>query len=187
MTRLVPVNGAEAIFPLYRGTPVEELLGYHNLGWELPPTTGHARLLISMCMDHRKDLVLPNEFAYVLRSAGGHLRDSAFEVSYAIAVGGVRTMALLGHTDCGMVNVTSRRADFVRGLQERGGWTADDASAHFEQYAPQYQIDNAVDFVCTEAERLHRLYPAVLVAPLFYEVASDRLAQIDSHGMPGTG
>jgi hypothetical protein len=36
-------------------------------------------------MDYRKELVVPAEFAYVLRSAGGSLRDSEFEVSYAVA------------------------------------------------------------------------------------------------------
>lgn len=102
MRCIVPVNQPEAILSIYRDTPSEELLRFHNLGAPLPTTTGHARLLISMCMDHRKDLLLPNEFAYVLRSAGGNLRDSEFEVSYAIAVGGVATVALLAHTDCGM-------------------------------------------------------------------------------------
>ena len=81
MRRIIRVDTPESISPAYRGTPVEQLLRYHNLGAPLPTTTGYARMLISMCMDHRKDLVLPNEFAYVLRSAGGNLRYSEFEVS----------------------------------------------------------------------------------------------------------
>ena len=179
MRRLVPVDNPGAILPAYRGTPIEQLLNYHNLGAPLPLTTGHARLLISMCMDHRKDLVLPNEFAYVLRSAGGNLRDSEFEVSYAIAVGGVATIALLAHTDCGMVDVTEQRSVFVRGLTERGGWTVETAAAHFDRYAAHYQIGDALGFVCDEAVRLRRLYPAILIAPLLYDVETDRLAQID--------
>ena len=178
MTRLVPVDSDEAILPAYRGTAIEQLLRYHNLGAPLPLTTGHAQMLISMCMDHRKDLVLPGEFAYVLRTAGGNLRDSEFEVSYAIGVGGVATLALFAHTDCGMAHVTQKRADFVSGLVKRGGWTVDAAVAHFDRYAERYQIGDPVKFVCEEAQRLRRLYPPVLIVPMLYDVGTDRLMQI---------
>jgi len=129
-------------------------------------------------MDHRKDLVLPGEFAYVLRTAGGNLRDSEFEVSYAIGVGGVATLALFAHTDCGMAHVTQKRADFVSGLVKRGGWTVDAAVAHFDRYAERYQIGDPVKFVCEEAQRLRRLYPPVLIVPMLYDVGTDRLMQI---------
>ena len=178
MTGLIPVDSVEAILPAYRGTAIDLLLRYHNLGQALPPAGGQARLLISMCMDHRKELVLPNEFAYVLRSAGGNLRDSEFEVSYAIAVGGVRTLALLAHTDCGMAHVTAKRDAFVRGLVEGGGWPAHEAAAHFDRYAERYQIGEAVELACGEADRLRRLYSGVQVAPLLYRVEDDRLVQI---------
>lgn len=183
-TILIPVDSADAILPAYRGTAIDRLLRYHNLGQALPPGGGRAQMLISMCMDHRKDLVLPSEFAYVLRSAGGNLRDSEFEVSYAIAVGGVRTIALLAHTDCGMAHVTAKRDQFVRGLVERGGWAAGPAAAHFDRYAERYQIGEAVEFACGEADRLRGLYPGVQVAPLLYRVEDDRLVQI---GGPGGG
>ncbi len=81
----MPVDSPDDILQSSRGTPIESLLRYHNLAEPLPPSTGHAHLLVAMCMDHRKELVIPNEFAYVLRSAGGNLRDSEFEVAYAIA------------------------------------------------------------------------------------------------------
>ena len=179
MPRLIPVDTPDAILPIYRGTAIEQLLRYHNLGAPLPETTGHARMLIAMCMDHRKDLVIPGEFAYVLRSAGGNLRDSEFEVSYAIGVGGVSTVAVLAHTDCGMAHVTRMRSVFIRGLTERGGWTADAAGAHFDRYAERYQIGDPVSFACDEAERLRRLYPTVLIAPMLYDVETDRLLQIE--------
>lgn len=177
--QLVPVDSPEAILPAYRGTAIELLLRYHNLGAPLPPTTGHAQMLIGMCMDHRKDLVLPGEFAYVLRSAGGNLRDSEFEVSYAIAVGGITTVALLAHTDCGMAHVTQKRAAFIRGLTERGGWTAEAAGAHFDLYAERYQIGDPIVFVCREASRIRHLYPKVHVVPMLYDVETDRLIQIE--------
>ena len=184
MSRLVPVDTPEAIFPAYRGTAIELLLRYHNLGEPLPTTTGHAQMLISMCMDHRKDLVLPGEFAYVLRSAGGNLRDSEFEVSYAIGVGGVSTVALLAHTDCGMAHVTQMRSAFIRGLTERGGWTLDAAGAHFDRYAERYQIGDPVTFVCEEVLRLRRLYPMALIVPMLYDVETDRLIQIEESPSP---
>ncbi len=178
MTGLIPVDSVDAILPAYRGTAIDRLLRCHNLGQTLPAAGGQPQLLISMCMDHRKELVLPNEFAYVLRSAGGNLRDSEFEVSYAIAMGGVRTIALLAHTDCGMAHVTANREAFVRGLAERGGWPAEKALAHFDRYAERYQIGEVVEFACDEADRLRRLYPRVQVAPLLYRVEDDRLVQL---------
>ena len=175
---LVPVESADAIISAYRGTPIESLLRYHNLGEPLPPTTGHAHLLVSMCMDHRKELVIPNEFAYVLRSAGGNLRDSEFEVAYAVAMGGVDTIALLAHTDCGMSHVLAKRDPFVAGLETRAGWSPERAAELFDAYAHRFHIGDAVTFVIDEAARLRALFPAVRVAPLLYRVDSDRLVQI---------
>jgi len=178
MSPLIAVDHARDILPEYRGTPIEMLLRYHNLGEPLPASSGRARLLIAMCMDHRKVIVVPGEFAYVLRSAGGTLRDSEFEVSYAIAVGGVRTIALVSHTDCGMERVTTRRDAFVRGLVENAGWTAADAAAQFDAYAARYQIGEPVAFAVAEMVRLRTLYPTIQFAPLLYRVDDDRIYQI---------
>lgn len=175
---IIPAITPGDILAEYAGTPIETLLRYHNLGEPLPPTYGSPDLLIGMCMDHRKDLTIPNEFAYVLRSAGANLRDSSFEISYAVAVGGVSTIALLGHTDCGMVQVTRKRDTFVRGLVERAGWDPDAAARHFDRFAHRYEIGDAVEFTVTEAKRLRRQYPRLLVAPLLYTIDDDRLAQI---------
>lgn len=144
MPSLVPVNGVNDILIIYRGTPIEKLLRYHNLGEPLPPSTGHAEMLIGMCMGHRKDLRLPHEFAYVIRAAGGNLRGSEFEVSYAVGVARVPAIALLAHTDCGMAHVTAKRDDFVRGLVEWGGCKEEEASRHFAKHATQYEIGDPV-------------------------------------------
>ena len=144
----------------------------------MPPTTGRAEMLVGMCMDHRKDLTIPNEFAYVIRTAGGSMRDSGFEISYAVAVGGISTIALLAHTDCGMAHVTAKRDAFVQGLVERGGWEEAAALAQFSEYAPQYEIGDPVEFVVAEAVRLRHLYPRLIIAPLMYAVENDRLLQI---------
>ena len=176
--QLIPVHTADDILPNYRGTPVDRLLRYHNLGEPVPTTVRKAEILVGMCMDHRKDLTLPHEFAYVLRAAGGNLRDSEFEISYAVGIGGITTMALLAHTDCGMAHVTDKREAFVRGLVERGGCPEEAASDQFSKFATRYEIGDPVEFVVGEAVRLRRLYPRLMVAPLLYTVEDDRLLQI---------
>lgn len=175
---LIPVNNLSDILPKYRGTPVERLLRYHNLGEPLPPTTGKAEMLVGMCMDHRKDLRMPREFAYVIRAAGGNLRGSEFEVSYAVGVARVPAIALLAHTDCGMAHVTEKRDVFVRGLVEWAGCKEEDASRHFGKWATEYEIGDPVKFVVAEAARIQSYYPNIMVAPLLYAVEDDRLTQI---------
>ena len=97
MERLIAVMIESDILPAYRKTPIETLLAYQNLN---RPHGVHdkAELLIGMCMDNRKHLRIPENFAYIIRAGGGNLRYSEFKVSYAIAIGGVSTIALLAHT-----------------------------------------------------------------------------------------
>src|SRR6185295_3638340 len=130
MANILPANYREEILPAYRDTPVGLLLEYHNLGRALGSGTA-PQLLIGMCMDSRKALRLPNDFAFVLRTAGANMRDNEFRVSYAIAVGGVRTIALIAHTDCGMVRLSERRTEFVQGLMNAAGWEEERAVRHF--------------------------------------------------------
>ena len=174
MESLQPVLKEDDIYPRYRATAVGDLLRYHNLGAELDAHT-QARLLIGMCMDNRKHLRIPDNFAYIIRAGGANLRYSEFKVSYAIAVGGVKTIALIGHTNCGMVNLMARKQAFIEGLVENAGWSEDAAEEHFFQFAPMFEIGNALAFVSSEARRLRQRYPRVLVAPLMYKVEDNRL------------
>jgi carbonic anhydrase len=169
MNNLVPVSSMEDIFQEYRGTPIEKLLKYHNLQYPFD-TYGHAELLIGMCMDYRKHLRIPDNFAYVLRTGGGNLRYSEFKLSYAIAIGGVSAIALIGHDNCGMVNLMSKKDRFVQGLVERAGWPRELAEEHFMHFVPMFEIGNEIDFVLSEAKRLRNRYPKILVAPLFYNM-----------------
>jgi carbonic anhydrase len=173
MDRLIAVDSVADIPPALRDSPAGRLLQYHNLGRELDAYE-RAELLIGMCMDHRKQLRLPDQFAYILRAGGANLRPSEFKVSYAIAVGGVRALALIGHTECGMSRLSSRRVEFVEGLVD-AGWSRGDAIAHFERFAPEFEIGDPVDFVSREAGRLADLYPAVTVTPMIYRVEDGRL------------
>ena len=177
MAEIIPVNFQSDILPDYRGTPVGLLLEYHNLGRAIGSVTV-PQLLIGMCMDSRKSLRIPNDFAFVLRTAGANMRDNEFRISYAIAVGGVRTIVLIAHTDCGMARLAQRRDQFIHGLMEAAGWDEARATRHFENSAPKFGIRDEVDFVLGEAERLRAIYPRITVVPLLYKVEDDLLYQL---------
>lgn len=180
MNRLVSVLSEEDIFPEHRNSPIGLLLAYHNLNQSYDVYT-QAQLLIGMCMDNRKHLHIPDNFAYIIRAGGANLRYSEFKVSYAIAVGGVKSIALIGHNQCGMVNLVARRELFIKGLVENAGWEQDLAEQHFMNYAPMFEIGNEIDFVLSEAKRLRTRYPKVQVAPLLYKVEDNLLYQINEN------
>jgi carbonic anhydrase len=167
----------EDIFPQYRDTPVGLLLEYHNLAREYQTYT-QAELLVGMCMDNRKHLHIPDNFSYIIRAGGANLRHSEFKVSYAIAVGGVKNIALIGHNNCGMVNLVARREIFIDGLVENAGWEKEKAEQHFNQFAPMFEIENEIDFILSETQRLRQRYPKIQVAPLMYMVEDNLLYQI---------
>lgn len=177
MNRLSPVISRQDIFPKYLGTAVGLLLEYHNLNREYETYT-QAQLLVGMCMDNRKHLHIPDNFSYIIRSGGANLRYSEFKVSYAVAVGGVKSIALIGHNQCGMVNLNARREVFIKGLVENAGWEPYLAEQHFMQFAPMFEIGNEVDFVTSEAKRLRSRYPKIQVAPLLYKVEDNLLYQV---------
>jgi carbonic anhydrase len=177
MPEIIPVNYRDDILPEYRGTPVELLLEYHNLGRAIGSTPS-PQLLIGMCMDSRKSLRIPNDFAFVLRTAGANMRDNEFRISYAIAVGGVRTIVLIAHTDCGMARLDQSRERFVSGLMDAAGWDEARAEKHFEDSAPKFGMRDEVDFVLKEAARLRAIYPRIAIVPLLYRVEDDLLYQL---------
>jgi carbonic anhydrase len=178
MDRLIPVERVEDIPPAYRSTPVQLLFEYHNLKCPFQTYT-RAALLVGMCMDHRKHLHIPDNFCYIIRSGGANLRYSEFKVSYAIAVGGVSTIALIGHNNCGMVNLAARKDLFIDNLVANAGWTREQAENHFLCFAPMFEIENEIDFVSHEAKRLRLKYPKVLIAPLLYRVEDNLLYLVD--------
>jgi len=96
----------------YLNTPIGLLLEYHNLNREFE-NYSEAQLLIGMCMDNRKHLHMPDNFAFIIRSGGANLRYSEFKVSFAISVGEVKHIALIAHSNCGMVNLASKKNIFI--------------------------------------------------------------------------
>ncbi|MBN1597288.1 MAG: carbonic anhydrase [Bacteroidales bacterium] len=174
MDRLVPIKSLKDILPEYRSTPIGKLLEYHNLG---RPYDNYdtAELLVGMCMDNRKHLHIPDNFAYIIRSGGANLRYSEFKVSYAISVGQVHHIALIGHNQCGMVNLVSRKEQFIEGLVNNAGWDKVRAEEHFIHFSPMFEIGNEVDFVFSEAQRLRIKYPKIQIAPIMYLVEDNKL------------
>jgi len=172
--RLIPINSFDDIAPEYRNTPIGLLLEYHNLDRPFD-VYQNAQLLVGMCMDNRKHLHMPDNFSYIIRTGGANLRYSEFKVSYAISVGGVKHIALIGHNHCGMVNLISRKEQFINGLVEISGWDKAQAEDHFFHFAPMYEIGSETDFILSETKRLRLRYPKIKIAPMLYLVEDNKL------------
>lgn len=173
MTNLIEINNLEDIPENYRETPIGSLLKYHNLQHEYG-IYPNARLLVGMCMDNRKHLKIPDNFAFILRTGGANLQHSEFKVSYALSVGNVRHIALIGHNNCGMVNLPERKDQFIKGLVE-SGWDEKTATEHFNHYSPLFEIGDEKTFILSEANRLRKRYPKIQVAPFIYKVENNKL------------
>ena len=172
--KIIPVLKKSDIPAVYRKTPIGLLLEYQNLDrpFDVHPS---ARLLIGMCMDNRKHLHMPDNFAFIIRSGGANLRYSEFKVSYAIAVGNVSHIALIAHNHCAMANLISRKKEFIEGLIKRAGWKREAAEEHFMNLAPMHEIGNGIDFIMSEKHRLSKRYPKIKIASLYYKVEDNRL------------
>lgn len=174
MKELVRVKDITDLYSKYRDTPIEKLFRYHN--FEEPfKACNKASMLVGMCMDNRKQLTIPNNFAYIIRTGGGNLRFNEFKISYAVAMGGVKCIALIGHDHCGMVNLISKKEDFINGMVNNAGWTQKQAEEHFNSFAPMFEIENEVGFLNSEVKRLREKYPKILIAPLFYHIEDNLL------------
>lgn len=177
MDRLIAIKHPGDIPEKYRGTPVSHLVEYQN---HLRPHDAYssAQILVGMCMDNRKALDVPENFAYILRTGGANMRASGFKISYAISVGGVRYIAIAGHNKCGMVNLMERKEAFISGLVEGAGWDRQKAENHFLNLVPMFEIGNEIDFVLSEVCRLRAEYPKITIVPLLYDIESNHLSFI---------
>ncbi|MDH5718406.1 MAG: carbonic anhydrase [Spirochaetia bacterium] len=173
MERLIEINKPEDFPQRYQDTNIAKLIEYHNFN-KPQDDYENAELLIGMCMDHRKSLNIPTKFAYILRTGGANMKYSLFKISFAIAIGKIKTIAIIGHTQCGMVDLASKKEEFIQSLVENAGITQSDAKEHFNHYT-KYEIGNEVDFVLSEVKRLREIYPKILIAPLIYKVEDDHL------------
>ena len=174
MDRLVKIETISDIPEIYVDKPIGNLLEYHNLN---KPFSSYAtaQLLIGMCMDNRKHLNIPDNFAFIIRAGGANLRYSEFKVSFAISVGGAKQIALIGHNHCGMVNLASKKDIFIEGMVSRAGWTKEQAEKQFEESVPKFGIGNEIDFILSETIRLRKVYHKIPIAPKMYLVEDNRL------------
>ncbi|OHB51627.1 MAG: carbonic anhydrase [Planctomycetes bacterium GWF2_42_9] len=172
--KILTISKKTDIPKIYQNTPIARLLEYHNTNRPFEMYS-EAKLLIAMCMDNRKCLRIPDNFAFIIRSGGANLRYSEFKVSYAIAVGKVKHIALIAHNNCGMVNLVARKKEFIEGLIKNAGWTKEAAEEQFMNLAPMHEIGNATDFVLSEKHRLSKKYPKIKIVPLYYKIEDNKL------------
>jgi len=180
MKQLVDITKTEDIFPDYRQTPIGQLLEFHNLKKPFE-IYSQAQVLIGMCIDNRIQLCIPDNFAFIIRSGGANLRYSEFKVSFAIAIGGIQHIALIGHNNCGMVNLDSRKKTFIDGLVDNAGCDRKWAEEHFLHFAPIFEIGDEIDFVISEAKRLRSKYPKITVVPMIYRITDGRLYLVNEN------
>ena len=174
MPKLLTIESKKDIPEDFQGSPIADLLSYHNLG-EAHRSYEKAELLIGTCMDHRVGLNLPKKFAYVIRTGGANLKYNSFHISYAIGVGGVKHIALIEHTHCGMADLSDCKEMFIEGLISNAGWDKERAEDHFNRDALDSDIVNEEDFILNQTEGLRAKYPKVMVAPLIYKVEDHKL------------
>jgi len=160
-------------------SPYADLFRYHNLNSDFKDYD-KAQLAIVMCMDNRKQLSIPGKFAFILRTGGARVTGNEFKLSFAIGMGDIKHVALIGHTNCGMVNLTSKKEKIVKGLVENAGWSKEQAENHFISFAPFFEIENETDFVVSESYRLKEKYPKVSFVPILYRLEDNKLYLIET-------
>jgi carbonic anhydrase len=82
---------------------------------------------------------------------------------------------MIGHNNCGMINLISRKSDFIEGLVNSAGWEKEKVEEHFFHFAPIFEIGSKTDFILNETKRLRLRYPRIKIAPLFYLLEDNRL------------
>jgi carbonic anhydrase len=130
-------------------------------------------------MDNREYLNIPKNFAYIMRTGGTNLYQFEFQISYTIGVGGIKYIALTGHSNCGMSNLESKKEQFISGMVSNAGWTREKAENHFEDLSPKFEIGNEIDYTLEEVKHLRIKYPKIIVAPLFYKLEDNLLYLIE--------
>lgn len=172
------VRSEADILPAYRGTPVGELIGCHNLGLALSTPAAHPRILVATCLEIEAPLRVPPGFAIQLRTAAASLKRDPFKVSWAIGMAQVSSLAIVGHAGCGLTGLRDHRDQFVARLIENAGWERPAAEQHFDHWSDLFGIDDPVEFAAAEAARLQRRYPKIQVAPLMLDSSTGMLSQI---------
>jgi len=171
---LFPVDSIDDIPSVLKNTPLETLLKGQNLGLIDEAISGRAELVIGMCIDFRKSLNTPKDWAFIIRREGANMEDAEFAIALAMSKG-VRYMALIAHNDCAMANTAQHRDQFVSVLNEQAGWTVEEAAEFFDSHARSRDIGNEIDFVLQEVDRIQSLFSGLKVVPLLFRVDNSKL------------
>ncbi len=170
---LFPVNAEEDIPTCLKSTPIEKLVKGQNLGI-IEETSAAPECVIGMCIDFRKSLSIPRDWAFIIRREGANMQDMEFGIALALSKG-VRHMALIAHNHCAMANTAEHRDNFVEVLSKQYQWTKDEAGQYFDKHARTRDIGNEIDFVMDESRRIEELFPTLMVVPFLFRVEDDRL------------
>ena len=139
----------------------------------LPPA---RRLAIVTCMDARilpsKVLGLQEGDAHVIRNAGGRASDDAIRslvISYKLL--GTRELAVIHHTDCGMLTFTNRD------LREKVREDLGQDTGEFD-FLPFQDLDESIrqDIEFLQATQL--LNPDTLIRGFVYDVQTGKLREV---------
>lgn len=138
----------------------------------LPPA---RRIAVVTCMDARilpsKALGLEEGDAHVIRNAGGRARDALRSIIISQRLLGTREVAVIHHTDCGMLTFTNR--DLRQKVKDDLGQD----TGEFD-FLPFQDLDTSVrqDIEFLQATQL--LDPDTLIRGFVYDVKTGKLREV---------
>lgn len=89
------------------------------------------------------------------------------KVSFTLSVAGVKHIVLIGHCNCGKVNIASKKNLFIAKFSKNGGLILEKIEAGFNNYAPMFEINNEIDYTLNEATRFCLNYPKTIITHLY--------------------
>ncbi len=138
----------------------------------LPPS---RQLTVLTCMDARilpsRALGLEEGDAHVIRNAGGRARDALRSIIISQRLLGTRELAIIHHTDCGMLTFTNRD------LREKVREDLGQDTGEFD-FLPFQDLDESVrqDVEFLQATQL--LNPDTLIRGFVYDVKTGKLREV---------
>lgn len=174
---MILIDKPEKIPAEYLNTPLQHLIEYHNFGYKFQEYE-KPQLLIGTCMDYRINLRIPDKFAFVIRNGGASLKHNDFQMAFALSVGGCQAIAVIGHTDCGMVNLPNKHDLFVDGMTNRLNYEQSEADEFFRTRSVENEIYSEIEFTKNQAKQLSEKYPNIPVIAMIYEVKDNLLYHI---------
>ncbi len=146
--------------------------GFDRGDLPMPPARGIA---VVTCMDARilpsKALGLQEGDAHVIRNAGGRARDALRSIIISQRLLGTREVAVIHHTDCGMLTFTNR--DLRQKVKDDLGQD----TGEFD-FLPFQDLDASVrqDIEFLQATQL--LDPNTLIRGFVYDVKTGKLREV---------